>query len=146
MCRRLLVTVLLLTTVLGPQFCCCKLGAWLTNAGTTAQDASQPGNFVVGSCCHRSALAPAGRSTPGNKHSCPCKKQSRDWVQTATIADASLGTLWASGSLWESLVTGAPTTISGLIKPNTVSSLAFPAEDAVLSGRDRLCSYQTFRC
>lgn len=140
MFRTLITAVLLITTVAGPNWCCCRMRQWLAGSAAVA---SQNGQEMLPSCCTRGGSRGNDRQAPSHR-SCPCKH--RSVFAQSSSDNAELQDVLRSGDrVWELLLLDISTTVATLLMP------PFPLESCLestagLGGRDLLRAYQVMRC
>ena len=141
MLRRLLVALLLLTTVLGPQWCCCRLRCQLANAFGISQ---QSNGATRASCCTRVPLERSRREHPGKDHSCPCKQGTRDFALSSSIESAQ-ELQRTFNQEWEAFAVSL-LSASDLLESSLCPAFRETLSVASLGGRDLLRTFQVLRC
>lgn len=140
MFRKLITMLLLVATVAGPQWCCCKMRQWLAEPALAA---SQPAG-VLPACCTRSHAQGSEKQLPG-KPSCPCKQRTRDITQSAPTSDVVQDLRRSAERIGESLFLDALLS-AALSEPCLPSKFTDGYPPAPLGGRDLLRAYQIMRC
>lgn len=143
MMRRLITALLLIATVAGPQWCCCRVRA---DEDATKAVAAQHAPAIHKSCCAAKAGGDAETPAPAGDHSCPCRKQSQDVPNVGGMSEAAASTLRSPADFGQLLFLDASTcsveaTVSECFKPSCPASL--PVK---LSGYELLRAYHVWRC
>lgn len=88
--RPFLIAVLVLASLLGPQWCCCGVGgtlAWLAGHGHDAPDVEVA---VCACCADCTAGESAGDPASDEGPSCPCRERNRPSLTGAPVVPATL--------------------------------------------------------
>lgn len=143
MMRRLITALLLIATVAGPQWCCCRVRADEDAAkAVTAQQAPA----IYKSCCAAKTEGDAETPASEGDHSCPCREQSRDVLNVGGVSEVTAITLRSSADFGQMMflniaMCSADVTVSECSKPSYPSST--PTK---LSGYELLRAYHVWRC
>lgn len=143
MMRRLITALLLIATVAGPQWCCCRVRA---DVHATRTVADQQAPAIHKSCCAAKAEGDAEKPARGGDHSCPCREQTRDVLNVGSVSEVTASTLRSSSDLGPLLFLNASTcsveaTVSERSKPSCTA-----APPNKLSGYELLRAYHVWRC
>ncbi len=148
MVRRVLITALISASVLGPQWCCCSIGAVIRGAAGPAESAAAaPAPQACECCtaCTEASRIPAEKDSPERDgHSCPCREHRKQVVANAScplVAADSQG----HAAAWGGIAIGfAPLAVESAAV--TLLGIAPSGRPASLSGRALLRAYGIMRC
>ena len=146
MVRRLLVTAIISASVLGPQWCCCSIGAVIQGAAGLAVSAAPASQACTccAACNEATRKAAAEDSADRDGHSCPCREHRKQ-----AVADASSPPVAADPQghavAWSGIAIG-PALLAVESAAATPLGIAPSHRPASLSGRALLRAYGILRC
>ena len=148
MVRRLLITALISASVLGPQWCCCSIGAVIQGAAGLAESAAAAPASQACTCCaactEASRKAAAEDSAGRDGHSCPCREHRKQAVANASSPLVAADSQGHAAAWWGIAIGPAHLAVeSAAVTPR---GIAPPARPASLSGRALLRAYGILRC
>ena len=144
MVRRFLITALISASVLGPQWCCCRIGAVIHGAAGFAESAAlAPASQACACCaaCIKASRTSTSEDSPERDgHSCPCREHRKQ-----AVANASYPLVDADAAAWWGIAIGlAPLAFESVAA--TPLGIAPSGRPASLSGRALLRAYGILRC
>lgn len=143
MFRQFITAMLLIATVIGPQWCCCRLRV---EASEIKAEVAHREPVVKKSCCARELASDSEKKSPVENHSCPCRQHSQDLMHATGTTEVAVNSAQSSHSVWEMLVSDASCCVANATML-TVHRMVFPdAAPAPLGGRDLLRAYHILRC
>lgn len=148
MVRRLLLTAIITASVLGPQWCCCSIGAVIQGAaglvGSPALTPAPQACTCCAACTEASRKAAADDSPDRDGHSCPCREHRKQVVTGASYPLAAVDSQ-GSAAAWCGIAIGAaPLAVENdVVAP---SGIALSGRPASLWGRALLRAYGILRC
>lgn len=143
MFRKALIAVLLLATVCGPQWCCCRLRQWLAESVPAGSLSKQAGLPI---CCTHGGSGKGRDRIPGNPTPCPCKQRSRDVVQSTTSFGVMQDLLESTARVLDWLSGEIAATSNGFGEFDLQAIAAETKDFCSLGGRDLLRVYGVLRC
>lgn len=143
MFRPFITAMLLIATVIGPQWCCCRVRA---DAGEVKAEVVNHDLVIKKSCCTQKLEGESEKKSPTENHSCPCRQHSQDLMNASGTTEVATGSSQSSHSVWEMLVLDASCCVAQATMP-TVQPMTLPDDSpAPLGGRDLLRAYHILRC
>lgn len=141
---RLFVTaMLLIATVIGPQWCCCRVRA---DAGEVKAEVAHHDPVIKKSCCARKLEGESEKKSPSENHSCPCRQHSQDSMNADSTRAVAGSSAQSSHSVWEMLVLDASCCVANTTMPTVQVMPSSDGAPAPLGGRDLLRAYHILRC
>src|ERR1043165_798610 len=149
-----LTVYLMLATFMGPALCCCTI-ARLSAATPTLAQPEEPEKPHSCCCCEQSLPPDASpqlgeppdhppQPTDHDPASCPCKQHPTNPMTTGVLASSTFDDLRTLEQQQQHTLFLLPVSVG--VAPQPMSVVPDESPGLFMTGRDRLCALQVFRC